>query len=179
MSLAVIAHPELLAKDRGWIQGIRRAHDPLFSVVDPHFTLVFPTDGLALEVLCAHVESILRNIAPIEFTFRQATTVLDIAGAHSHVCLVPEKGRKALLKLHDRLYSGPLAPHLRSDVPFMPHVTVGRKSAAAAAKALADEFNALDFVIPGTLDHLAIVGFDGKRVMEKSRFELADRTARS
>lgn len=34
-------------------------------------------------------------------------------------------GKNEITKLHDRLYMGILAPHLCSDIEFIPHVTIG------------------------------------------------------
>ncbi len=45
--LLVLAYPELLDKDKQWIDSFRSKHDHLFyGVVEPHFTIVFPTFGI-------------------------------------------------------------------------------------------------------------------------------------
>jgi 2'-5' RNA ligase len=36
------------------------------------------------------------------------------------------RGNDPLIDLHDRLYSGSLAAHLMPEIPYHPHVTVGR-----------------------------------------------------
>jgi hypothetical protein len=51
----------------------------------------------------------------------------------SYVFLVPDEGSGALSLLHDRLYSGLLAS-LRIDLPYVPHITIGRCSERQKAK---------------------------------------------
>lgn len=47
VSFLVLAYPELSAEDKNWIDNFRKNHDPLFyGIVEPHFTLVFPTVGI-------------------------------------------------------------------------------------------------------------------------------------
>ena len=40
------------------------------------------------------------------------------------VFLVPDEGHARISLLHDRLYRGRLAPYLRLDVPFTPHINI-------------------------------------------------------
>ena len=54
MTFAIVAFPELRREDLGWIQKIREEYDDLFSMLGPHFTLVFPTDALGENQLVDH-----------------------------------------------------------------------------------------------------------------------------
>ena len=42
-----------------------------------------------------------------------------------HLYLLPDQGRAVIVQLHYRLYQGPLAPYLRADLPYLPHITMG------------------------------------------------------
>lgn len=49
MALLVLAYPELSKNDYDWIQDFRRKHDELYyKIVEPHFTIVFPTFGFSV-----------------------------------------------------------------------------------------------------------------------------------
>ena len=47
--------------------------------------------------------------------------------------LVPDLGRGEITALHDRLYTGPMAPHLRRDTHFVAHMTIGHAAEADPA----------------------------------------------
>lgn len=123
MSVAVVAYPQLAPRDQAWIDATRAAHDPRAAWIRAHVTLVFPCDAAGI---AAHVAGLVREAAPITFVLREVRAVRDHAtGRGGHVFLVPDEGAAEIVALHDRLYAGPLAPHLRTDLPFVPHVTVG------------------------------------------------------
>jgi hypothetical protein len=116
MALLVLAYPRIAQADYDWIQAVRAQHDArYFSLVAPHFTLVFPVASMERE------------------------------------------GFSALVRLHDRLYTGALADELRLDITFIPHVGVGNHADARACKRVADELNARDFRVAGTIDTLDVV----------------------
>src|SRR5262245_22726723 len=52
------------------------------------------------------------------------------------VFLVPDEGNSALSLLHDQLYTGPLVSHLRLDLQYVPHITIGTLSDREKAKRL-------------------------------------------
>ena len=79
-----------------------------------------------------------------------------------------------MVKLHDRLYTGPLAAELRLDIPFIPHLTVGNAAEAQACKRLADDLNARGVSIHGDINALDVARYEGGRVESIGRIELAD-----
>ena len=48
------------------------------------------------------------------------------ASEGEYLFLNVKQGNDALIALHDRLYTGPLEPHLSRRHTFVPHLTVGR-----------------------------------------------------
>ena len=86
---------------------------------------------------------------------------------------MPDEGLGALVRLHDRLYAGALAPQLRLDIPAIPHITVAAKGDATEAKALADELNARPFAIAGAIAALDIVVHTAGTVRTLARVPLA------
>jgi hypothetical protein len=65
---------------------------------------------------------------------------------------------------HDRLYTGPLADELWLDLPFLPHVGIANAPTPGACKAIVDDLNAHRFEIPGRVETVSVVGYDGETV---------------
>lgn len=71
--------------------------------------------------------------------------------------LLPEEGRQELLAVHDQLYDGLLRPHLRTDIPFVPHVTVGACRTLEECERLAAEINETLRPMKGTVHGAQVV----------------------
>jgi 2'-5' RNA ligase len=133
MPVYVVAFPTFSEDDRKVVDGIRARFDPQYSKLAPHVTLVFATDRLDADALATHVEANAR-VAAFTCVFRRATVELDhFSGAHC-VFLVASEGGREIVRLHDALYTGPLAADLRTDLPYIPHVTVARCATADEAR---------------------------------------------
>lgn len=171
MSLLVVSYPELARRDADWIAAIRQRHNFLkYSVLAPHITLVFPLSGVGQDDLLEHVRLRLTGRPRIRFAFRSSLLMKDDSSDDYYVVLVPDEGFSGIVKLHDNLYTGILAPRLRLDLPFIPHMTVGFSSDVAACKSLVDALNAEAFVIEGELAYLDVVNRAEARTV--ARFEL-------
>ncbi|HEX8069552.1 MAG TPA: 2'-5' RNA ligase family protein [Pyrinomonadaceae bacterium] len=174
MALLVLAYPRLARADYDWIQAVRAQHDErYFSVVAPHFTLVFPFTGMTHEAFGAHVRRQAAGVRAVSFVLRCAIVVEDDSRQFSHVFLVPDEGFGEIVRLHDRLYRDALAASLRLDITFIPHVGVGNGRDARACKALADELNARPFGVAGTIDTLDVVWYEHGRVQTVEQIALA------
>lgn len=149
-----VAIPRWSADAQAVVQQFRRAHDPQFELVEPHFTLVF---GAALEAepCIAHVGAVAQSSAPIPFKLSHAMLYYTGDGP-AHVFLVAGEGAAGLTRLYRRLYGGPLAPSLRLDKPFIPHVTIAAVENPSAALRIADDWNAQDISLSGEIDALTI-----------------------
>ena len=160
MAYFILSAIEAAPDDAAWIEDLRRAHDPHHGLVAPHATLVFGFDRPSLATVTDHVGDVARRFAPIVCRLTSARVVRDLAGAGSHLFLIPKSGAGEITALHDALYDGPLRGDLRTDIPFVPHVTVGRLNEHAAAEALARRLK--DQVdIAARLSRLDLVAFDG------------------
>lgn len=104
------------------IEAFRRQHDPLANALPAHVTLVFPfATNLTSVQLASHVKRIVGNWPPLPVTFRDIESIVD-----EFVVLMVRERADALVALHDKLYRGVLRSHLRSEIPYVPHVTLGR-----------------------------------------------------
>lgn len=173
MRLVVVSYPELNEGDLRRI-GAWRAQFPEmdYSVVAPHFTLVFPLEGVGADALIAHIQSQAQQVAPFEISLRCALVVDDVTTSLTHVFLVPDEGFSAVVRLHDRFYTSILAPHLRLDVPFIPHVTVGYSTRPLLCKQVADAINAEEFTFTGWVRMLDILAVDPADMREIARVPL-------
>lgn len=174
MTLLVVAYPHMPEQDYTFIQSIRRRHDPQVALIEPHVTLVFPTDGVDPAVFIEHVAAQSAGIGRITLALRCATIVKDAFSSLTHLFLVPDEGNSAIVRAHDRLYTGPLTPHLRLDVPFIPHVTVGAFADAHAAKVAADAINAQPLALRGVIERLDVIHYarEDARVWTLARIPL-------
>jgi 2'-5' RNA ligase len=121
---AVIAYANLTDADMTAVQAVRARHDPQFHILAPHFTLVFPMEAHQFDI-AGEVESAAKSIAPFRFTLDSVRAAPDPFSGGGHVFLVPEHGAAHINALHARLYSGALSWAHRSDIPYVPHITVG------------------------------------------------------
>jgi 2'-5' RNA ligase len=160
--LAVVAYPELAAEDEEWLEWVRLRHDPQATRIRAHFTLVFPFEH-AVETASQHVARVLEDRAPIAFVLRRAAAVADAFGNGSHVFLVPDEGAE-IVAVHGRLYGGVLAPFLRADIPFVPHLTVGASDSLQAGEQLASELNRDGLGLRGVLADVQLVDVSEHRV---------------
>ena len=128
---AVVAWPAGLPAA---VEAYRRTHDPLAPVLPAHVTFVFPfATSLSVEQLHAHVRRATARwpVIPV---------ALDGPGAYGAqwVHLRVTHGRDAIVELHDRLYRRALAPFLRREFDYEPHVTIGRARDLPACEAMLD-----------------------------------------
>lgn len=156
----IVAWPRLTEMDAGLLESFRRVHDvENAGAIAAHWTLVFPVPLKEVRqgALSAHMHTVAARHAPVSFHCRHMLVFNNAASPLYHLFLVPDEGFSALCRLHDDLYTGCLRPHLRLDIPFVPHVTVATSGDAAALKDLADAWNAGGRVISGQITHLTRV----------------------
>jgi 2'-5' RNA ligase len=158
--------------DHQWIEGIRQAHDPQHQMVAAHFTFVFPFAGTPVDDAIAHAARVSEATASIHFRLTEAAVVKDALGPATHVFLLPTVGAHRMRELHGQLYSGVLASHLHSSIPFSPHVTVGAFEQEADAASAANHLG--EFNIPGVLEGLFVAKFDGRVVVDLCELPFAN-----
>jgi 2'-5' RNA ligase len=165
--LYTICLPDMSEASREWVESLRHLHDRKSAeMLGAHFTLVFGCATVSSQDQIEHVRSVARHFDPIEFHCRRTLPISDEFHGSAHVFLVPEEGHSDIEKLHDHLYGGVLAPCLRQDIPFIPHITLGKFDDLDTAQRQCNEFNRQGLHIAGTLRTL-LVG-----AVEDGRFKL-------
>jgi 2'-5' RNA ligase len=173
MTLAIVAYPQMSHDDRRWIEDFRLAHDPQSSLISAHFTLVFPA-AVPADELVEHARAVLGNFQRFSFVLGQARTVKSVVGQGAHVFLVPDQGAAQIVDLHDRLYAGFLEPHLRTDIPFIPHITVAAHVDVDECERLAAMLNEQSREIRGEVTGVDVVPGEGE-VRSLAHLELVKR----
>jgi hypothetical protein len=170
MAYLAVAYPELAQADFDWIQSYRAKYDRrYYSVVKPHFTLVFGGTGDAVHLLSEasfveEIESQLGGVAPIPFELAVATINRDLSGEHYHEFLVPELGYSKIVRLHDKLYCGKLRSRLRLDIDFIPHIGIGNDDDPQSCKARVDELNRASPSIRGLINSVDVIEYSNAKV---------------
>lgn len=114
------------------VERFRAAHDPLARAIAAHVTLVFPfASTLGMVQVAAHVRRATAHWPPLPVRFEG---IGDFHADWVHLRL--SLGRAAVTALHDRLYRGALAPFLRVELPYEPHLTIGRADDPAGCQDL-------------------------------------------
>jgi 2'-5' RNA ligase len=173
MSLAIVTFPVIPATELSWIEDLRRAHlSAPDGDVAPHVTLVFPADFETGEDLMMHMFGVTGSTQPFEAIFRIAVPVIDPINGGWTVQLLPDQGLSKLMRMHNFLYTGPIAEHLNLDVPYVPHLTVARATTAQQAKALSDELNADIIEVEAHFKTVDVLRIDNGTVAKEAEYEL-------
>jgi 2'-5' RNA ligase len=118
MFYALVHYPEANTVS---INQLRRGYDPQIDLIDPHITLVFPVhEAIGELLLVSHIEKILRGWKPFPIHLQGLQRSWD-----NYLFLLIQEGKMEVIRLHDELYTGILAKHLRDALPFVPHMTLG------------------------------------------------------
>jgi hypothetical protein len=118
-TLYTVALVQAPSEQLRWVQAIRSNHDPQASAIEPHFTLLFGVSEVPFSEYLAHVAAIAKTSNLIDFACRRVELNVIEPERRAYLYLLPDKGRSELADLHDRLYTEPLRPFLRSDLPFI------------------------------------------------------------
>ena len=117
------------------VEAFRERHDPAAPLIPAHVSLVFPfPTALSRLQVETHVQRVVSRWPPVPVSFRRVRTE-----ANEFVFLMAQRGAASIKGLHDRLYTRSLAPHLRRDLPYEPHITIARHADYARLEAALDE----------------------------------------
>ena|SRR5687768_9407554 len=139
------------------IEAFRARHDPMAGLIPAHLSLVFPfPTALTALQLATHVQRVASRWPPVPVTFRRVRTE-----ANEFLFLMASRGAASIKGLHDRLYTRSLAPHLRRDLPYEPHITLGRHADYARLQAaLAEAEDTFREEHAGVIREVALLGVE-------------------
>ncbi len=164
MALSVVSFPLLPEAPLEWIDSLHDLYPELgYDPIPPHVTFIFPTEHIHEDTLINHVEVVANNFALIPFTVRYAMPVWDAISERGYIFFTPDEGFSDICLLHDALYSGPLNPLLRLDVPYIPHITLGFIEDMNYVKRVCDDINNNAFEFEGMIQKLDVL-YIGDRI---------------
>lgn len=105
--------------DKG-LNHFREKYDPSYPAYPEHMPLLIVPSDLNQDLVDAHLRQILDRLEPFEIHFHGLFKSCD-----HWLLLGVEEGNKAIRELHDKIYSGILAPYRRRDLPFDPYIGLG------------------------------------------------------
>ncbi len=105
----------------------------------------------------------------------------DVTADGYYVSLLADEGHPGLLALHDALYDGILAAHRRRDIPFIPHVTVGRQAQLQECDRIANQLNEQCRIVRARVDSVDVVRMEESvmRTVAEIRLGLVATTRRT
>lgn len=71
---AIVAFPEI---DVEHIQTFRRKYDPLWNVILPHVTLVFPFSSIPEHLILEHLETVSKTLKPFKIHLKDFIKSFD------------------------------------------------------------------------------------------------------
>lgn len=151
---------------------MRRLHNGLYNIIEPHFTIVFSVPDMEVSKFIAEIRELSKGIAAIPFCIRCAVICKDSFSNNYDAFLVPDEGHSDVVKLHDRLYSGKLARHHRLDVSYIPHMSIAYSPDLRHIKDIVDNWNATEPPITGTIGSLDIINYENRAVTTIERLKL-------
>lgn len=168
----VIVYPTISEGDYRWIQSVRQANDPQFTMVNPHITLVFPFKGdrITKVELIDHVSSAIGSTKRFDFEIEKVVVGRNNSDFQVHILI--GHGKNEITSIHDILYHGMLSPELRKDIPYAPHITVASAADKSSIQKLAKSINNESLHIKGTVDRITVGLFDGEKVHDLKTFHL-------
>ena len=105
------------------IEKIRKSYDPLYGLVRPHITLVFPfQDAISNEELRRRMEKALKDSKPFQLELQNTAMQKDVYG--NFLFLKIKEGEQAIVELHQKLYQSIFKEDV-SGQPYVPHMTIG------------------------------------------------------
>lgn len=102
------------------INDFREKYDPSQHTIPPHVTLISPFSTISENQVIQHIETVTKTTNPFQIHLNGLVKSFDDC-----LFLLVKEGKQEIVKLHEKLYSGILAPYLQNDPPFMPHITLG------------------------------------------------------
>lgn len=173
MSYLVLAYPEITKENYQFIQDYRKKNDPrFFSLVEPHFTIIFATSNISEREFITEVEKQAKGISKFNFIIKCATINQDDSGDYYHEFLVPDEGYSNIVKLHDKLYSDKFYDNLRFDIDFIPHIGIGNSEDVNVCKKRIDQLNSKKILINGKVQVLDIVKYENRKITTIKKMEL-------
>lgn len=151
------------------INEIRKKYDPLYNLVRPHITLVFPFKSSMSDVILSQkLEECLKETVSFPLILQGISRHKDIYG--NYIFLNVKKGSQEIIKIHNSLYLNIFGE--RCCQPFVPHMTIGNLDSADKMEQAYDSVKDMDICFATMIEKVSVelIGDNGKSniIIEKN-----------
>lgn len=151
------------------INEIRKKYDPLYNLVRPHITLVFPfKSSMPNEILSQKLEECLKETASFSLVLQGISRHKDIYG--NYIFLNVKKGSREIAEIHNSLYKDIFGEDCCQ--PFVPHMTIGNLDTADKMEQAYETVKNIDTCFETIIEKVSVemIGNNGESniIIEKS-----------
>lgn len=151
------------------IEGIRKKYDPLYNLVSPHITLVFPfKSNISNVILSQKLDECLKETVSFSLILQGISKHKDIYG--NYIFLDVEKGRKEIMKIHNDLYLNIFGKRYYNS--FIPHLTIGNLDSEDKMEQAYESVKNMDIRFTTMIEKVSVemIGNDGESniIIEKA-----------
>lgn len=123
------------------IDEIRKKYDPLYNLVKPHITLVFPfKSDMSNVTLSQKLEECLKGTVSFSLSLQGISRHEDVYG--NYIFLNVKVGREEIIEIHNSLYLSIFDEQCRQS--FIPHMTIGNIGSAYKMESVYNSIKNID-----------------------------------
>lgn len=151
------------------INEIRKKYDPLYNLVSPHITLVFPfKSSMPNEILSQKLEECLKETVSFSLVLQGISRQKDVYG--NYIFLNVKKGSREIVEIHNSLYKDIFGEPC--DWPYVPHMTIGNLDSADKMEQAYDSIKDMDTCFGTVVEKVSVemIGSNGESniIIEKN-----------
>jgi 2'-5' RNA ligase len=125
--------------------------------------LFFPEE-VKHEEFIEEIECAVWNFSQITFSMESAVVHKDSLSEYYYTFLLISNGREIISQMHDHIYGNKLSIHLKNEIPYLPHMTIGSSLDKSEMDSIADEWNGRPIGIQGMIDTISILQFEADKI---------------
>ena len=158
------------------INEIRKKYDPLYGLVEPHITLVFPFQSeMSDEKLSLEMDKCLGKTNSFSLILQGISRQKDTYG--NYIFLNVKSGRQEIIELHKSLYLGLFDGQFPKS--YIPHMTIGNLDSEVKMEAVYDTLKNMETCFETMIEKVCVerIGEHGESIIIIEK-EFAKKTGR-
>jgi 2'-5' RNA ligase len=172
MQYLVVTFPNIKPFDFERIERYRRKYDnQFFKIIKPHFTLFFPAI-VNESTFIDEISSRSKGLTKVQFVIEKAVIHKDELSENIFIYLIPGRGFGEIIFMHERMYSGSLTAHLKTEIEYVPHITLARTKTVDEANEISQGWNTTSSQIEGVIEQISILRYSNDQIEVVKKIEL-------
>lgn len=146
------------------INEIRQKFDPLYNLVKPHITLVFPFKSAMSDAeLSQRLEKCLKETTCFPLRLQGISRQEDCYG--NYIFLNVDRGYQEIVKMHNALYSDIFGKC--PNQPYIPHMTIGNLDSVEKMESAYNCIKKIDICLETIVDKVSVelIGNNGESII--------------